>query len=216
MLATRRVTLTGALLVAVTVAGCAARPPDGYDTAEEVTLGSPATAANPANSTALDNQDHIDPAQPTPIATIVFRVPPLPADLSPTRPPPTATGPGGDDDGGPPLEDADVAVAWVAALYIARSDTTSDLESLDRLAADPEIATNARATASPLDVDRNEARWPIITATTDVGDGWWRIDFVLKRTFTGQVGPATTSPQCVAVHVVDGRVGAFNFDGAAP
>lgn len=146
---------------------------------------------------------------PTVVPTIVFAVPPLPADLQMVRPaapqPPADTDHDHDHDG--PVADDAVASMWVAAVYTGRYDDPLDalVAALAALATE-ELAHATAATAAPFDDDVFEVRWPVVTATTATADGWWQVTFVIKRTAAGQVGPSTSDPLTVEVHVTDGVV----------
>jgi hypothetical protein len=143
-----------------------------------------------------------------PPSTITFGVPPLPADVVPVRAAVADSEVGDDHDHDGALEQDEVAAAWVVAMFTARFDDPAGAAAaaLDELTAAPELVAATLASLPVLDLAAADARWPIITAISDAGDGCWRVLFVLKHTRSGQVGPTTSDERAIEVHVVDGRV----------
>lgn len=143
-----------------------------------------------------------------PAVTVVIAVPPMPAHLTALRPSGDTVGPDDHDhDSEPPLDDAALAVAWLAAVYTGRYDQPdANVDVAAGLTDDPALTTGALAALPALDVERLEVRWPIVVDVADQGDGWWQLTFVLKHTAAGQVGPATSGPYTARVHLADGRV----------
>jgi hypothetical protein len=222
----RHLAAASAITAAVTVlANCT--PHSGFEPAPAGTRPATTTlrvegddlAASPSTSTRPGGPAAVvygAAATAAPI-TIVMAVPPLPADLSPLRPTgTTATEDGHDHDSEGPATAADVAVAWIVAIYTARFDDPAGLaaDQLAALAATEDVAAAAVASIEPIDIERSEARWPIVTTVTEAGAGTWRVEFVVKRTLAGQVGPSTSGPLAVDVTVTAGHVTAWRLVAA--
>lgn len=210
-----------ALTIVAALAGCTSHRDD--DTALPASAAPPMPASTPPAVSAPVGAPGLFPAPSDTTAppavvtaspiTVVIPVPPLPADLSPARPPagPTATADDHDHDSESAATASDVAVAWIVALYTARYDDPAGLvaEQIAALAA-PAVAARAVGELAPIDVERAEARWPIVTAVSATAGGGWRVEFVIKRTQIGQVGPSTSALMMVDVTVVDGHVTGWN------
>lgn len=106
-------------------------------------------------------------------------------------------------------------MAWVAAVYTGRFDDPPDrvADAVGELAANADLAAATVALLPALDPARFEVRWPVVTAVTDDGDGWWLVAFTLKSTSAGHVGP-TTQPVEARVHVSDGLVDSWQLVAA--
>lgn len=213
----RRITVGGAAALVATLNACTAAAPSptapaaGNEreltsavAAPTTTPQPPSQPSTPANeTTAVVNAPA---AVDVPAATVVIAVPPIPAHLTPLRPADPTFDDDHSHDGDGPVNDATVAVAWIAALYTGRFDHPARADLAAELTADSALAATALAALPALDVDRLQVRWPVLTDIVDDGDGWWQVTFVLKHTAAGHVGPTTSAPYVGRVHVVAGRV----------
>jgi hypothetical protein len=111
------------------------------------------------------------------------------------------------DDVDPNPTAADVASAWLLARHATRSDDIAPrrFDGLDRLSADPTLAAATDANTSRADAATNGGTWAVVRTVTDVGDGWWRVDYAIKTTGADHVGP-TSLPAVLDVHVSAGQV----------
>jgi hypothetical protein len=155
----------------------------------------------------------IDVSPTTPRGLTVF-VPPLPIDLAVGAE--TAHDGHADDygagdeaagDGGELGGDAAIAANFVVAVYTQRFDDPADarIRRLTQLVVD----ANTTVASVPTLEDGDIATWPIITAVTRSGAGWWRVRATLKTTRHDQHGP-TSEPHVVEVHITGGLVDAWD------
>jgi hypothetical protein len=203
----RRGLLAAAASVAVTGGAC------GQLQSEQGSV--PASAAGPATSSLLPSgspgglfsavaaERSRTGTAPMVSSPLLVPVPPLPGDLrDASRPRSPPTGDRASDHGDGELSPAgEVAAAWVATVYTARYDDPRGTAAkfIAPLAATAAVASAAETSLPPTS-DAGEARWPVITAVTATGDGWWRVEALVKTTRFGQSGPATTAA-VLRVHV---------------
>jgi hypothetical protein len=206
--------------------GCslpAAKPDPAPPTTAAVIATSSGTAPPAAAGSTRRSEWHPSPAQSPgtspssmPSGDVPSPVAQLPADL--TTPPSTdATGHSHEpaDDGAATSSNsgADVATAWTVERHTTRFDDPPD-DRRNRLAAlssTPAIATAADRLAPRADNASGGATWAVVNDVDPIGDGWWRIQFTLKRTRRGQVGPSSTSA-AIDVHINDAGL----VDGERP
>jgi len=151
-----------------------------------------------------------DPAVPVTLSRPGLPVEAFPPDLSQLGPASSAPVDGSaHDDVDPNPTAADVASAWVLARHASRSDDIASrrLDALSPLGADPGLAAATDANTPRADGATNGATWAVVDTITDVGDGWWRVDYTIKTTGASHVGP-TSQPAVLEVHVSAGHVDA--------
>jgi hypothetical protein len=104
--------------------------------------------------------------------------------------------------------DAAISANFVVAVYTHRFDDPAytRLRRLTPLVVDP----NTTVASVPTLHDGDIATWPIITAVTDSGNGWWRVQATLKTTRHDQHGP-TSQPLVVEVHITGELVEAWHI-----
>lgn len=174
------------------------------------TTSTPAVATAPADSPASDRPllpipgptlSPLPPPTSLPAAVVGRPVPELPADLgssaTTTASSAASSGDPDDDDGTAAAQHAaaDTAAAWVMGRLTRRAGEPG--EPLHELVTDPALAHVDEAL--PPDV---VATWPIVTDVTAAADGWWRVDYTLKRLEAGQIGPTSTRASML-VHVTE-------------
>jgi len=214
------------IAILLTLTGCslstAARPGSSPSTTVPVPPAGPADLATstPAavpvghipehNATVLSSPVPDSPAVPVTLSRPGLPVAALPPDLSQLGPASSRPVEGAaHDDVDPDPTAAHVASAWVLARHATRSDDIASrrFDALNPLAATPGLAAATDANTPRADAATNGATWAVVDTVTDVGDGWWRVDYAIKTTGAGHVGP-TSQPAVVEVHVSAGHVDA--------